>query len=281
MIDATLSSFERDVIEASMEVPVVVRFWAPWCASCRQLGPILEKLEREYGGRFRLVNVNSDTNPELVSSFQLKSVPYTVAFVDGNAVAQFMGTQPEPYIRAFVDRLIPNPGELEHRAARDALVMGQLDIAEQYLGNAIALDPANEGARLDLVGIHLEHGEVDEARRQFDTLSVAAEQCSAYESITMRLAAAERAASLPPAETLARRIGEFPADLQARIDLAELHIAEHQYRPAMEQLLEVVRRDRGFENDLGRRKMLALFDLAAGEPDLVSEYRSKLSSILY
>src|ERR1043165_8363512 len=190
MIDTTLSSFERDVIEASMEVPVVVDFWAPWCGPCKVLGPLMEKLEREYGGRFKLVNVNSDTNPELARSFNLKSIPYTVAFVAGNAVAQFMGTQPESYVRAFLDRLIPNPGEMEHRMARDALSKGQVEIAQQYLQNAIALDPTNDGARLDMVGVHLEHGELDEARVQFDTLSANAEQQSNYEPLRARLAAA-------------------------------------------------------------------------------------------
>jgi putative thioredoxin len=138
MIDTTLSSFERDVIEASMEVPVLVDFWAPWCAPCKSLGPLMERLEREYGGRFRLVNVNADTNPELVSSFSLKSLPYAVAFVDGNAVAQFSGAQPEAFVRAFLDRLIPNPAELEHRSAREALAQGQPDVAEESLGNARA-----------------------------------------------------------------------------------------------------------------------------------------------
>jgi len=281
MIDATLSSFERDVIEASMEVPVVVDFWAPWCGPCKVLGPLLEKLEREYGGRFRLVNINSDMNPELVSSFNLKSIPYTVAFVDGNAVAQFMGTQPESYVRAFLDRLIPNPGELEHRAARDALALGQVSIAEQYLRNAIALNPANDGARLDMVAIHLERGETDEARRQFDTLSNNAEQHSNYEAIMARLAAAERAATLPPAGLLARCIANTPDNLQARLDLAELQISLREYRSALEQLLEVVKRDRAYGDDVARRKMLTIFEMAAADPDLVSEYRSKLSTVLF
>src|SRR5436309_13927174 len=120
MIDTTLSTFERDVIEGSLEVPVIVDFWAPWCGPCQQLGPMLERLEREYGGRFRLVNVNSDTNPELVAPFNLKSIPYAVAFGDGAAVAQFMGAQPEAVLRAFIDRLSPNPGEVGHHPARRA-----------------------------------------------------------------------------------------------------------------------------------------------------------------
>ncbi|HXN15053.1 MAG TPA: thioredoxin domain-containing protein, partial [Usitatibacter sp.] len=121
MIDATLSSFERDVIEASMEVPVLVSFWAPWCAPCKVLSPLLERLEHGYGGRFKLVNVNSDTNPELTTSFNLRTIPYAVVFIDGNAIAQFMGSQPEAFVRAFLDRLIPDPAEMEHTSARDAI----------------------------------------------------------------------------------------------------------------------------------------------------------------
>jgi len=198
MIDATLSTFERDVIEASMEVPILVDFWAPWCGPCKVLGPLLEKLEREYGGRWKLVKVNSDMNPELASTFNLRSIPYTVAFVDGNAVAQFMGAQPEAYVRAFLDRLIPNPGELEHRAARDALALGQHEIARQYLQNALALDPTNDGARLDMVNALIEDDETEQARRQFDILSTDAEQQSSFEAVRSRLVAAERAATLPP-----------------------------------------------------------------------------------
>jgi len=281
MIDATLSTFERDVIEASMEVPVLVDFWAPWCGPCKVLGPLLEKLERDYGGRWKLVKVNSDTNPELASTFNLRSIPYTVAFVDGNAVAQFMGAQPEAYVRAFLERLIPNPGELEHRAARDALALGQREIARQYLQNALALDPTNDGARLDMVNALLEEGESGDARRQFDILSTDAEQQSNYEAVRSRLVAAERAATLPPEGMLIARVDAQPDDLQARLDLAELGIAQREFRSALEQLLEIVRRDRKFGDDIGRRKMLAVFEMAAAQPELVDDFRSRLSSVLY
>jgi putative thioredoxin len=281
MIDASLSSFERDVIEASMEVPVLVDFWAPWCGPCKQLGPLLERLEREHGGRFKLVNVNSDTNPELVASFSLKSIPYCVAFVDGNAVAQFMGAQPEAFVRAFLERLIPNPAELEHRSAREALTKGQDALAEPYLRNAIALDPSHAAARLDMAMVLLDRGDLERARMHFQALSSKAKEQSNYEMVRGRLEAAEIAAKLPPIDQLARRIHLNASDLDARLELAEFLIAKRDFAPAMHQLLEIVKRDRTFRNDLARMKLLCVFELAASQPELVSEYRSRLSRLLF
>jgi putative thioredoxin len=281
MIDTTLSSFERDVIEASMEVPVILDFWAPWCGPCRMLNPLLEKLEREYGGRFKLVNVNSDTNPELVASFNLKSIPYAVAFVDGNAVAQFMGAQPEPFVRAFLDRLIPDPAEIEHRAAREALAHGQGTIAEDYLKNAIALNPSHPAARLDMVSILLERGETELAREHFDTLISTAERHSTYASVKERMQAAETASGLPPIDMLARRIHLNNNDLEARLELAGLLISRRDYAPAMIQLLEIVKRDRSFRDDIGRLKMIAVLEMAADDADLVTEYRNRLARLLF
>ena len=281
MIDTTLSTFERDVIEASQDVPVLVDFWAPWCGPCRSLGPMLERLEREYGGRFRLVNVNSDTNPELVESCNLKSVPYAVVFVDGNAVAQFMGAQPEPFVRAFLDRLIPNPAELEHRCAREALVKGQIAIAEEALRNAVALDPSCDGARLDLAALLLERDDMQGARAQFSVLSERARDQSNYPRVRARLEAAEIAATLPPRSELQHRIEVDSANLQARLDLADWHIARHEYPTALDHLLEIVRRDRTFGEDVARLRMLEVFDMAADQPQLVAEYRRRLSQVLF
>jgi putative thioredoxin len=281
MIDATLSSFERDVIEGSMEVPVIVDFWAPWCGPCKALGPLLEKLEREYGGRFKLVNINADTNPELVASFSLKSIPNAVAFVDGNAVAQFMGAQPENFVRAFLDRLIPNPAEIEHRAAREALARGQDGIAEDYLWYAIALDPSHASARLDLIALLLDRGDMERAGMHFSALTSTAKQQTAYSTIAARFSAAQVASALPPIDQLVRRIHLDRNDLGARIELAELLVSRRDFRPAMHQLIEVVKRDRTFGDDIARKKLLVVFEMASGEPDLVAEYRSRLSSLLF
>jgi putative thioredoxin len=281
MIDTTLSSFERDVIEASMEAPVLVEFWAPWCGPCQAMTPMLERLEREYGGRFRVVAVNADTNPELVSSFGLTSIPHAVAFVDGNAVAQFAGAQPEAFVRAFIERLAPNPAQLEHRCAREALAQRRTEVAEQYLRNAIALDPACDGARLDMVSLLVDRDEVEAARRHFNVLSPRAPQQSTYASVKARLEARESVSLLPPEEALLARVDADPDDLQGRLALSELAIARADYAAALAQLLEIVRRDRTFRDDIGRRRMLEVLEMAAGEPDVVADFRNRLSQVLF
>jgi len=281
MIDASLASFERDVLEASREVPVVVDFWAPWCGPCRSLGPVLEKLERESGGRWRLVKVNSDENPELSAQFGVRSIPYVVAFADGKPAASFVGAQPEGAIRAFLAQLVPAPSDVELRKARAALAAGQVTLAEEHLRNAIALDPSNDAARLDMVSILVDRGDLAGAREQWALLSPKAPQASSWATTSARLEAAERASTLPAAGELERRIAADPSDCAARLDLAEVHIANRDFARALEQLLEIVKRDRAFGDDIGRRKMLAVFEMAAGEPDLVSDFRRRLSATLY
>jgi putative thioredoxin len=285
MLNTTKDAFQRDVIDASRELPVLVDFWAPWCGPCRTLGPMLERLEQDSTGRFRLVKINSDENPELSAQFGVRSIPYVVAFVDGRPVDSFVGVLPESQLRAFIERVAPNPGEIERRKAFALLEAGDRPGAAAALRAALALDPANDDARLALAGLLLEAttesaGEAlkNEARDLLAKTGALIQQTPRFRALQTRLDSMEQAARLPSADELQQRIAAQPGDLQSRADLARLLIAQGQFEPALEQLLEIVSRDRAFGE--ARGAILAVFDLMADRPETVSKYRRRLASAL-
>ncbi|MEX3956843.1 thioredoxin [Trinickia sp. EG282A] len=282
-MNTTLATFETDVLEASKLVPVLVDFWAPWCGPCKALGPLLEKLEHESAGKWRLVKVNVDENPQLAAHFQVRSIPHVVAFADGQPIDQFIGVLPEGQLRAFIDGLVPNAAEAERRAALAALEEGRRGVALDHLKAALALDPGFDEARLDLVELLIDEERVDEARNEAERLSPKVTQGIdvRYNSLKTRLDALDAATELPPTDALEARIAANPGDLDARFDLANLLIARRAYEGALEHLLEIVKRDRTFRDDVGRKTMLSVFDLAAHRPELVSEWRRKLSATLH
>lgn len=286
MLNTTGESFQRDVLDASRQVPVLVDFWAPWCGPCRALGPMLERLEQDLGGRFRLVKINSDENPELSAQFGVRSIPFVIAFVDGRPVDSFVGVLPESQLRAFIDRVAPNPSELERRKAASLIEAGDPAGAISALRASLALDPANDDARLDLAGMLLDAPPATmdeaaaEARGLLASASVLTRQSARYRALQTRLDSVERAAALPASAELERRIAAQPGDLQARADLARWHIAGRRFEPALEQLLEIASRDRAFGDDYGRTAMLAVFELMADRPAVVSAWRRRLAAAL-
>jgi len=284
MLDTTQEDFSRDVVDASHDAPVVVDFWAPWCGPCRTLSPLLAAIEAESKGRLKVVKVNVDENQELAARFGVRSIPYVVAFVAGQPVDSFAGVLPAEDLRRFIGRLLPDPAETERRKAAALLASGDLPGAASALRAALALDPDRDATRLDLAQLLLERssqaGRLDEASKCLTGVCAAGKLQARWIALNTQLQSQQRADELPASEVLRQRIAADPADLQARLDLANALVARREYEPALEQLLVIVERDRAFGDDIGRRLMLSAFDLAVGQPQLVSSFRRRLSGLL-
>lgn len=281
MIDTTLERFKADVIDASMQTPVVLDFWAPWCGPCKTLGPMLEKLEQQYGGRFRLVKVDTDAQPELAQHFRIRSIPTVFGIVNGQPVDQFQGAVPESQLREFIDRLLPNPGDVELEQAMQAAERGDTAAAVGHLQKALASDPANDGARLMYAQLLLQDNDAGAAQAQLAHLSAQSLQDPEVQALVERVRRQVAEGAEPPPVELLNAVAGKPDDLQARLDLARHYIGQKTWAPALEQLLEIVRRDRTFGDDVGRKTMIEVFGLASAQPELVSEWRRRLSSVLF
>ena len=275
-LDVGVADFEHAVLDESKARPVVVDFWAPWCGPCKSLKPILEKLAAEYGGKFRLAKVNSDDNQELATRYGVRGIPSVKAFINGEPVDEFSGALPEAEVRAFLDRLLPGPAEEIRAQAAELRDAGDVSGALQKLAEASRLDPEHVGIRLDATEIMLDLGEADEARRLIGNLPDDADP--RVPKVRARLQFMGEAGE--DLAALNARVSANENDLEARLKLANLFVAAGQYEAGMDQLLEIIGRDRGFEDDIGRKTLLTVFDLLDGS-ELVNQYRRKLASALH
>ncbi|BCK87827.1 putative protein YbbN [Sideroxyarcus emersonii] len=279
-LDVSEADFEEKVVVASYKLPVVIDFWAPWCAPCKVLKPILEKLAGEYGGKFRLAKVNSDENPNISARFGVRGIPAVKALMNGKVVDEFTGALPEGQVREWLEKIIPSPSEELRLAAQQLAAAGEVDGALQKLTEASALDPANEWVRVDAAELLLHKGEMDEAQRLLDSLK---DTDVLKDARVLQLKAqtrlAEMSATGESEAELAAAVAADGNDLEARLKLANVLIAGNRPAEGMDQLLEIVARDRTFKDDIGRKTLLDVFNLLGGG-GIVPEYRRKLSGLL-
>jgi len=281
-IDAGSADFQEKVLDASHRTLVLVDFWAEWCAPCRALKPILERLAVDYGGRILLAKVDSDRNPDLAARYGVRGIPCVKAFAGGEAVDEFTGALPEAQIRSFIDALLPSPAEPLREAARAARANGEHEVACSLLDDATRLDPANPDVQLDLAEIKLDMQRVDEARAILDACRIEPGSHPRMDSLQARLKLAATGGDQDPA-ALGARIAADPGDLEARLQLAGALALAKDYPSALGHLLEIVRRDRKWNDEAARRTMLDLFTLLGGDArydDLVRDFRVRLARTL-
>jgi putative thioredoxin len=278
-IDVNGENFRQVVLEGSKTAPVVIDFWAPWCAPCRALKPVLEKLAAEYAGKFTLAKINSDENPELAASMGVRGIPAVKAIVDGELADEFVGALPESQVRAFIERVVPSPSARAAAEARAIMAAGNYADALGKLDAALALDPRNESAQIDKLEALVKLARLDDARAVLDGLGPLALQDARVAALRAQLEFAD----VPTEDLMSmeRRIAADAGDLDARLKLARHHAHAGAYEPALQQLIEIVRRDRKFGDDAGRKTMIEIFNLLGPGNPLVARYRRELSAALY
>jgi putative thioredoxin len=279
VIEATAQNFERDVIEKSRSVPVVVDFWATWCGPCRLLSPVLEKLAQEYGGKFVLAKVDTDHEPGLALQFGVRSIPVVYGIRNGQAIDAFVGVQPEDVIRAWLDRLLPTRAETLVAEARQ-LELSDIHAAEAKYDEALSLSPGLLEAETGLARIALEMGRLDEASSRIARLERTGFLESESEKIKAQLTLRLQAREAGSVEAARGALAGSPDDPQLKFQLAEALAASGQYDDALGLCLELVERDRKGIGEKARQTMVAMFQLLPSSSELVAEYQRRLSLAL-
>ncbi len=280
IIEVDSSNFAEVVLQGSAERPVLVDFWAAWCNPCQMLMPILAKLADEYQGQFLLAKVDTDANQDLALQYGVRSLPTVKLFKDGQPVDEFMGALPESAVREFLDRHIPRESQRLHAEALVAQQRGDLAEARRLLTEAHGMDPNNGDITADLAALLAEEGEVERAEELLQALPREERGKARPAGLLARLEFARQARDLPPAAELEERLRDDPDNLELRYQLAVSHLALGDYDSAMQQLLDIMARDRGFRDDLARKTLLKVFDMLGDDPR-VDQYRRKMFNLLY
>jgi putative thioredoxin len=285
VIDTTTQTFTRDVLDESRKRPVLVDFWAPWCGPCRTLGPIIEKAVAATNGAVRLVKMNIDDHPSIAGQLGIQSIPAVIAFQNGQPVDGFIGALPEAQVKAFIDRVAgpagPSDAELLVAEGEELLAAGDIPAAAEHFGAALKGDPQSVAAAAGLARALIARGDLDQARQTLALVPESAANDPKVAAARAQLELAAQTEKLGDAAPLEARIAADANDHQARFDLALLLNGRGDREAAAEQLLEIVRRSRSWEDEKARKQLLQFFE-AWGPMDPATLYgRRRLSSMLF
>ena len=278
IFEVTQKNFAQVVLQGSQQQPVLVDFWADWCQPCRMLMPILGNLAEQYNGQFILAKVNSDQNQELAAQYGVRSLPTVKLFKNGQPVDEFMGALPESQVREFLDRHIERESDklLDHAMA--TLASGDKDAALALMHKAAELDPRRARIITPLARLLVDMDRTQEAQDLLNGLPATERDSAEAAALLAQIEFSQQAADLPDRQTLETRAEA--GDLEARLQLANGLVAEGDYQPAMDQLLAIMQKDRGFQDDIARKTLLKIFDMLGDDP-LVEQYRRKMFNYLY
>jgi putative thioredoxin len=282
VIDVTEQDFEKRVLEASGNVPVLVDFWASWCGPCRILGPLLEKAVEERQGEVLLAKVNSDENPNLAARYGIQSIPTVLAFVNGEIANGFMGALPQQAILQFIEEILPKEADNISRKAAESAASGRYDDALELYREALLKDPNHPASQIGRMRILIRSENWKDAEEAYQKMPGPVQLDPEVQAFKTRLDFANaRATDGASIAELQKRVQADPDDLESRDRLASLYAAGKQYREALEQWLAIVQRDRRFRDDGARRKMVQIFELIDPRGPLAEEYREKLARVIY
>jgi putative thioredoxin len=282
--DTTTADFVRDVVEASKRVPVLVDFWAPWCGPCRQLTPVLEKAVRAAKGAVKLVKLNIDEHPQIPGQMGVQSIPAVFAFQDGKPVDGFMGALPESRVAAFIARLIgqePDDGKSELEAAEAALAGGDVNSAAQIFGEVLQKDAESAEAAAGLARCYIKSGDLARAEQTLALVPPAKAEGPAAVGARAALELAKKGADAGDVAALRAKLDADPKDHQARFDLALALNAKGDREGALDALLAIVTKDRGWNDEAARKQLLQLFEAWGGADPVTVAGRQRLSSLLF
>lgn len=287
--DSSQQSFAQDVIEASMNVPVIVDFWAPWCGPCKQLGPLLESAVKAARGAVRMVKINIDENQQLAGQLRIQSIPTVYAFFQGQPVDGFQGAQPESEVKAFVDRLRqageagkgPSPIDQAIEQAQAALEAGDAGAASALFSQVLQHDAENPEALAGLLSCYLAAGDLETAQEMFEGLTDELRKHPAFASVAAQLDIQAQAGDAGEIPKLMEKVANDHNDHQARFDLAMALHGSGQQQAAADELLEIMRRDRQWNDDGAHKQLLTFFEAWGPTDPLTIENRRRLSSLLF